>query len=269
MADKWLESLQKVAPVAAPQSNRAGDSLVNVLLDKAFGRDDDVVVMEKAVSVYDDPAVTALDPVGDVIEKTRRDRLRVPEIAAPVEHPDGVEFERCADMVFKFHWQGGNLVKSETYHPNAGWESVEEPLRPIFVEDRIAKMIGAVPDVRDEGELGGIPTVNSPRHSYSYGPSVKPDLQAMTDSLDELLGSYASMPDDSKTKAFNVGGERLAKGQITSRMLAVLSKIRSFCIGSEEKEIEKAINCLDFTAFGELSEPVLERMRSAIESVRH
>lgn len=56
-------------------------------------------------------------------------------------------------------------------------------------------------------------------------------------------------------------GTRLGKSEITSRMLALLTKMRPFCIGDEEKQIEKAIRCLDFTLFGELGEPVMERMR--------
>lgn len=60
---------------------------------------------------------------------------------------------------------------------------------------------------------------------------------------------------------YKVGDELLAKGEVTSRMLRVLNRIRPYCVGDEANLIEKAIRCLDFSLFGELAETVLARMK--------
>jgi hypothetical protein len=60
----------------------------------------------------------------------------------------------------------------------------------------------------------------------------------------------------------------LAKSELTSRMFAVLEQIRSFCIGEESELIDKAVRALDLTAFAELAEPILARMKSATQLVR-
>jgi hypothetical protein len=63
-------------------------------------------------------------------------------------------------------------------------------------------------------------------------------------------------------KKYNVGGELLGKGEVTSRMLSLFNQVRPFCISNEAELIEKSIRCLDFSLFGELCEPVLARMKS-------
>lgn len=68
-------------------------------------------------------------------------------------------------------------------------------------------------------------------------------------------------------EVYYVGGEPLAKGEIESRMLGVLAKIRPFCVGEEATLIEGAVRCLDFSLFGELTEPVLSRMKDALQAI--
>jgi len=99
MADKWVEALQKVAPLTAPQS-RPGDSLVNVLLDKMYGFDDDIMVAEKVLSVYDDPAdATGLDPAGDLV-KAQRDATMLAKTDPIVAWRNGF-LERSAVLLEK------------------------------------------------------------------------------------------------------------------------------------------------------------------------
>lgn len=55
----------------------------------------------------------------------------------------------------------------------------------------------------------------------------------------------------------------MGKSELTSRMYNVLSAVAANCIGDEYSLIEKAIRALDVSAFAELSERDIQRMKHA------
>src|SRR5437667_11131879 len=56
------------------------------------------------------------DPVGDLIKAEQNKRFRITEIDPP--HTDGVETEILGKATWKHYWEGGQLVKSETWDPD-------------------------------------------------------------------------------------------------------------------------------------------------------
>jgi len=140
---------------------------------------------------------------------------------------------------------------------------------PHFIQELFEKAARDAPARRDIKRDG--------RHdSTARIVSVDTDLESVDQAWAELLG-YAEKPevdDDSKTKKVTessrwmVDGVPLAKSELTSRMFHVVEQIRSFCVGAEAEQLEKAVRALDITAFAELAEPVLARMKHAAELIR-
>jgi hypothetical protein len=270
MADTWFESLKKATvPATTPAPAKAALNVEPVFKDLcAISSDDgDVAVPTVTTKVFiddtDDASIPS--PVGEFFKKAEEERLRIPEITPP--HEDGTFIEKCGSATWTHTYRNGVLTESV----------VRDPAMPgggmTFdgSGNEVTKLRASWPGATRPIEL--FPTVHN-------GIPVRFDLDAIDNSFEELLGSAAYpeskqevSADSKKTKAANsenfiFGGEVLAKGQIESRMLSVLAKIRSFCVGEEAKLIEKAARALDFLAFGELAEPVLERMKSATELVR-
>ncbi len=264
--DRWLASLQKVAH-ETPASAKPGPRVEPIFADlcKVDSDGGDVAGVITA-TVYDgDPDNTSIpDPVAAFFQKANDNKFRIPEITPP--HEDGTFIEKGSDgAVWEYSYEGGTLQKIVLQDRKLGRMEFDGRGNEIGKNIR-ASWPGSIRPI----EL--LPTVQG-------GIPVRFDLDLLTDSWDELLGSSAypekrpEVPADSKTKvtsseAYNVGGQILAKGEISSRMYKVLEQIRSFCEGQEAVLLEKSIKALDLAAFGELAEPVLARMRRATELVR-
>jgi hypothetical protein len=244
--DRWLESLRKIDETPASQKPASALNVESIFQDLLKVSDDDESVAGITISQTFDsdvPTCDAPDPVATLIKTEQNTRFRIPEISAP--HEDGIEVERCGAVVWKFHWKDGRIGRSECFDPElpGGYLCLDK--RDLYADGR--------------------------HNATAHFASVREHLDLIDTSWEELLGgAYPEREQeiygDSKKKAaasevYNVGGEILAKGQIESRMLSVLARIRPFCVGEEAKLIEKAARALDFLAFGELAEPVLERMK--------
>jgi hypothetical protein len=152
-------------------------------------------------------------------------------------------------------------ILSDELGDDAGGSDVPHPLDKLIAQASLGQFLGP-------GDAGR-------RHAHNiFVEAQERDAK--------LIAHYRKIASDAEKKSagdtrlakragnaefFKVGGQPLAKGEIESRMLRVLSKIRPFCRGSEEELIEKSIRALDFIAFGELSEPILQRMKEAIEAI--
>ena len=270
--DRWLEALQKArhATPASAKPELNVDPMFSDLCKISSSSDDDDVAVMLSGQVYDSdvPTCDVFDPVAAVFEKAQKNKFNISEFAPP--HEDGIFFEKCGSATWSYTYQGGVLVTSTCDDP-------ELPSGRLVFDEHGN-------EVRKRELDFGIPIVNNPaRHilqgSPRLGPDVQPDLELITDSLDELLGSSAyperkpEVPADSKKKTaasetYMVDGKPLAKSELTSRMYRVVEQIRDFCQGGEAALLEKAIKALDLTAFAELAEPVLVRMRRATELIR-
>jgi hypothetical protein len=149
---------------------------------------------------------------------------------------------------------------AEDYAPDnlpsdeAGGCDAPDPIGKFFREAECAATLHGSPDA-------------SLRHIHNLAEESAP-LDAHVNGIYKSLAADAEKKnpparsaDTLEKAAYKVGDERLSKSEVSSRMLGVLSEIRAFCLGDEEKQIEKAINCLDFALFGQLCKPVLERLR--------
>ncbi|SRR5258708_569714 len=252
--DKWLEALQKVAhetPAPAKSGPIVDSQFSDLIKISDDGNDISVAVTHQ---LYDGDAGVADVPhiVDTLFEKAQRDQFRIPEITPP--HEDGIETERCGDQIWKFHWKDGRIVKSELWDP-------EQAGGYLCLEKRDLSLDGL-------------------HNATARFASPAADLETLDSSWEELLGSSAypekrpEISSDSKKKkaagseTFIVDGKPLAKSELTSRMFRVLEQIRSFCQGGEAALLEKSIKALDLTAFAELAEPVLARMKNATEFAR-
>ena len=137
---------------------------------------------------------------------------------------------------------------------------VAHPLDKIIAEATLGTFLGP-------GDAGR-------RHAHNIGVEAQERDAQLTAHYKKLAADAEKQSGTPLAKraataeTFCVGtGERLAKGEIESRMLRVLSRIRPFCVGDEAELIEKSVKCLDFITFGELAEPVLDRMKTAMEAI--
>jgi hypothetical protein len=131
--------LQKSAPVT-PLPEPAAK--INEFAD-LFATDGDVAV-EKVSKVFPDGVEEILDPVATFLKAQEREKFRIPEIVAEPLHKDGVSFEECAGITFRFTHENGQLVKSESRNAAGRWEVISQHQleTTVFVEEKIGKMLG-------------------------------------------------------------------------------------------------------------------------------
>jgi hypothetical protein len=58
-------------------------------------------------------------------------------------------------------------------------------------------------------------------------------------------------------------GDRLAKGEVASRMASLLTKLRPDCTAAEERQLEAAAAALDVACFVEITENIIARLKRA------
>jgi hypothetical protein len=114
---KWLENLQKAThPTSALASAHRDADKPNEFADLFRVDGDDVMAPTIAKVFDDDPDFADIgDPVTALIKTMENERYRIPPVAEP--HADGVFFERFGDVVWTWHYEGGELVKSECVDP--------------------------------------------------------------------------------------------------------------------------------------------------------
>jgi hypothetical protein len=134
MVDKWLDALKKTENASRVPPTPVADPLLTAMFGAA--EDDVLIAPEKMDKVLDDGSADVSDPVAHLFEKNAKDKLRIPEFAAP--HADGTELEKVGNQVWKHTWQNGALIKSELN----GVIVTDESSKPLFITDEMAKFLG-------------------------------------------------------------------------------------------------------------------------------
>jgi hypothetical protein len=267
--DRWLTVLQKVTATATPQPP-ASTNVESAFRDLVKVNDDgDGVDVPLAGAIYDGDTPTAdiHDPVSAAFEKAKQVKFGIPEFAPP--HEDGTFFEKRAAATWSYTYQGGVLVKSACDDP-------ELPGGHLDFDEHGNEMNLTKRSLTEAGRHDATARFASPSG----------ELAGIYAAWEELLGSAAypektralwwespEVSADPKKKtagseAYSVGGQVLAKSELTSRMYKLFEQIRGICEGQEARLLEKSIKALDLTAFAELAEPIVARMRRATELIR-
>jgi hypothetical protein len=276
--DKWLAVLQKVTAPVTPQpvSKKTGPSVESAFRDlcKVSDDEDDAAVAGSIITTAlyenDVPTASIHDPVSAVFEKAANGKFNIPTIAPP--HEDGTFFEKCGSATWSYTYANGRLVKSACDDPELPCGHLEFDEHGNEVTKRAL----------DFGTRSNRAVADHCLDFYLPNQGV-PDSSTLREHLDlidlaweELLGRGGAFPErrqevsaDPKKKkvasaeTYNVGGQILAKNEMTSKMYGVLAQLREFCVGQEYKLLDKAIKACDITCFAELAETILARSKRA------